>query len=338
LNTEPLDARYLMLSFNINQIGEIGSLAIFGQTKRIVTAAAPGQPGINGVPATTNPNQKSMDFDYGPAAYGSHVTHVSGGNVADAQKAIDGDPNTAVQLGQNPGQDNIMVLDLGATREISKLGLLFSSPGPGAFEFYFMNDLPNSLKNANEGNSLAPASGGNATAPTNGGNTTAPAGSGMPKTAMWRQPNGTLRPLLLAADEGSLAEALALAQLGQADVQTAYLPPDFFQTHQPNVVEKVKGNEERITMKFDKVPMRYVIVRWIPDSTGPNANTECSIYELHIIGQTPESYYLAAMAVNQFSSAESASSSAGSTSGNGGTGTGTAGGTNVGPPPPIVTQ
>jgi hypothetical protein len=91
-------------------------------------------------------------------------------------------------------------------------------------------------------------------------------------------------------------------------------------------------------MKFDKVPMRYVIVRWIPDSTGPNANTECSIYELHIIGQTPESYYLAAMAVNQFSSAESASSSAGSTSGNGGTGTGTAGGTNVGPPPPIVTQ
>jgi hypothetical protein len=307
---QPVDARYVMLAFNPTAAGTIGSLAIYGvNTIKPGSASAPVQPGVNGEPVAANPSNRAVDFDFGPSAFGSRVTHVSGGNASTAQNALDGDPKTAVTLGDAPGQDNIMVIDLGAVREVDKLSLLMGGSGPGTLEFYMLDSLPDSLKNSSS--SAAPA-----------------------KAALVLRRDGS--PLYLAATSGSLAEALALAQLAQTDgVSTAYLPPDFFTTHKPSFAKALDGGEERINEQFDKLPCKYLIIRWVPkNASSPSIN----VFEVNLIGPVPEEAFAAA-------SATYASAAATSTSGSGSSGTGTGGGSTPvappggglgpGPPPPV---
>jgi uncharacterized membrane protein YgcG len=314
---QPLSARYLMLAFNSTAPGDIASLAIFAQRPLIGKAVAPVQPGVNGVPAPTNPTQKAEDFDFGPSAFGSRVTHIAGGNVSNAQNVLNGNTSTPTVLGQDANSDNILVVDLGATREVNKLGLLFSSKGPGNLEFYMLDDLPAALKKS----------------------TTAAATT--TKTAALF-PSQLTPSFLLAASAGSLGEALALAQLAQSDnsaVKMAYLPPDFFSNYKPIFVKHVNGDEQNITDKFDKLPCRYLIIRWVPDNP---ANQALDLFHLSLIGPVPEDAYAEATTEYQYSSATSTGGGNGGSGtaaggGNGGTangGAGGGGGEGPGPPPP----
>ena len=338
ITLQPLSARYIMLAFNSTAAGSIGSLAIFAQRPMVGHATAPEQPGVNGVPAVAAASNRAIDFDFGPSAFGSRVTHVAGGNVSQAQNALDGDPKTATVLGESAHSDNIMIVDLGATREVNKLGLLFGSQGPGNLEFYMVDDLPASLKKPAPGSTPASAP---ASAP-------APAAASKP-TAFVQRPQPAF---LLASTAGSLGEALALAQLAQADaaVQLAYLPPDFFTNYKPIFIKHVNGDEQRLSEKFDKLPCRYLIIRWVPDN--PN-NQALSLFEVNLIGPVPEAGYNAAATEYQFSSAASTGgsgsngggtaagggsggSAGGGNGGGGGTGPGGGGGgEGPGPPPPV---
>jgi hypothetical protein len=328
IQLQPLDARYIMLAFNPTQAGSIGALSIFAKNGMIGRATAPVQPGVNGVPPSTDPSQRAVDFDFGPSAFGSRVTHVSGGNVSQAQNAIDGDPKTAVVLGgnQTQSQDNILVVDLGATRVVDKLSLLFGSQGPGKLEFYMLNDLPPSLKGAPPATPAKPTS--------------------------FLQPN-IATPFLLASTSDALAEALALSQMTATDidVQTAYLPPDFFTSHAPNFVKTITGNEERMGEKFDKLPCRYLIIRWVPDKPAAGSSEAAappsqalSLYEVNLIGPVPEEAYAAAMADFVFSpstagtTGTTGTSSSPSSTSSSPSGTASAppgGGLGPGPPPPV---
>jgi hypothetical protein len=313
IKLQPLDARYVMLAFYPTGPGSIGALAIYAQKPVTGKASAPVQPGVNGVPATTTPNQRAVDFDFGPSAFGSRVTHISGGNVADAQNFLDGNPKSATVLGQdNSAGDNIIVIDLGATREVNKLGLVFHPQGPGNLEFYMLDTLPPSMK------------------------TSAPGATAL-KAATIILRDGSSAPLLLASTTGSLAEALALSQLAQSqnNIETAYLPPDFFASHKPIFVKGVKPGDDRFNEKFDKLPCRYLIIRWVPDSNAPGQSA-LALNNLSLIGPVPEEAYSAAMATYAFAEA---TSTTGGTGGTGGSGGGPAappgGGLGPGPPPPV---
>ncbi len=286
---QPIGARYVMVKMTFTKPGSIDSLAIFGMTTVGEQAVAPEQPQISGT--KPKPNSKSVDFDFGPSAYGSRVTHVSGGNVDKAQQAIDGDPSTGVALGKDKAQNNLLVVDLGTNREIDKLSLLFASKQPGTFEFYMLGELPESLQTAGTGDAPADASGAK---PADAPAAKAPT-SWLPANPLLGSP---------VASAGRLASALVFARIAastEGTMQVASLPPDFFDKYKPNAIEKVIGNETRLNVRFDKLQCRYVIVRWIPAAggnadltkiTNPDDDGQVSnVFEINIIGSVPDDAY-----------------------------------------------
>jgi hypothetical protein len=341
VDIQPLEARLLMITLNLNKEGEIGALSIFGKPNSSKTTVAPKQDNDKDKKNKTVNPEDLVEFDYAKQAFGSRVTHLSGGNVDEAQNVLNSDPKSSVAIGENtttsgnttesgniaPGSsnltntDNVMVVDMGQNRNISKVALLFASKGEGKIEFYLLNDLPTQ----NSAGVDTPAGGSAGVQPTPSATPSAapaPSSSPTPSTTPGLTPTAAPTPtamtwpsahhgettLLLADMPGSLAEALVMSQIAQQDqtpstnqTQTApvdYLPKNFFQTTKPSFTQSVNPSQVRVSMQFQNQSFRYCLIHWIPanPSTPP-----LQMFKVNLIGKVNISDFIDASKKNSSS-------------------------------------
>ncbi len=311
LNLGAIDAHYIMIVFTMAEPGTISPLSMLGviSTTKDKKATVPNQASDdeekkkNAKPV--NPDDL-VEFDYANAAYGTKVTHVLGGNTSEAQNVLGTNPKQSLILGSGTDQnaaattaqtpapapatdttsaapvkvDNIFVVDMGKDHDINKVGLLFKTEGSGKFDFYLLKQLPTKTDNKTTG--AIPA-----------------------KTARLSR----YQPILLAASEGSLAEALMLAQGapapdaagggGSGDIKPVdYLPADFFTNTKPTFTQEVAGNnnDNKITQNYDNnLQFRFALIRWVP--TTPN-QPPVEIFKVNLIGKVSIDNYVAASKSN----------------------------------------
>jgi hypothetical protein len=149
VDLKTIEARYVMMVFKMTKPGTIGPLALFSSVDLKHPIQAPNQEDANGKVKVVPP-EDLVEFDYAQSAYGSKVSAVSGGPVDEAQNVLTSDPSKSLTLGANSDNapkkpENIFIVDMGSKRDISKLGLLYSTSGNGTFEFYFLDTLPGTL-------------------------------------------------------------------------------------------------------------------------------------------------------------------------------------------------
>jgi len=314
INLGAIDAHYVMAVFTLSEPGTISPLSMLGviATDKNKKAASPDQETDDQKKGKVVNPEDLVEFDYANAAYGTKVTDVIGGKVNEAQNVLGADPKQALVLGNATIQataapataatstpatpalaaapapatattpattpekktdtNNIFVVDMGKEHDINKVGLLFKTEGSGQFDFYLLKQLPTKTVATPNG------------APAN------PAGTG--PTAWLDQPE----PVLLAASEGSLAEALILAQTtpdapaggGDGSIKPVdYLPADFFKNTKPTFSQAVTGgnSDNKITQNYDNnLQIRFALIRWVPtDASQPGVQ----VFKVNLIGKVP---------------------------------------------------
>jgi hypothetical protein len=323
LDLGAIDAHYVMAVFTMAQPGTISPLSMLGEVSTTVgkKAVAPNQESDddekqkNAKPV--NP-EDLVEFDYANAAYGTKVTDVLGGNINQAQNVLGANPKEDLTLGANPNPNaatpaittpgsqipaastapaqssapakvnNIFIVDMGKDHDINKVGLLFKTEGSGKFNFYLLKQLPIKGKDQTPG--------------------AAPNAAATPTAQLYRS-----EPILLVANEGSLAEALILAQDapapdsgGGGDVKPVdYLPANFFTSTKPTFTQEVNGsnNDNKITQNYDNnLQFRFALIQWVPvDASQPPVQ----IYKVNLIGKVPIQDYVRASQTNQYLGAPS---------------------------------
>ena len=268
VDLKALEARFVMLVFNLTTPGDIGPVALFASVDLKNPIPAPNQEDANGKVKIVPP-EDLVEFDYAQSAYGSKVSDLSGGALDEAQNVLTSDPSKKLTLAATNGTDavkpeNIFVVDMGAKRDINKVGLLFQTDGNGTFSFYFLDKLPEK--------------------PTD---TPPPA---RPKTALdqyLRSPP----PILLASNDNAFAAALFLAQDTAPSTNGVqpidYLPPDFFSVNKPGFTQAITGNTNpgRVAGTFDNtLKFRYALIRWVP--TDPS-QPPIDVFRVNLIGKVP---------------------------------------------------
>jgi len=307
INLGAIDAHYVMAVFTLTEPGTISPLSMLGviSTDKKKKATAPDQETDQQKKGKVINPEDLVEFDYANAAYGTKVTHVVGGSVKEAQNVLGADPKQSLTMGNatatagapvttaatpqaaaaapatttpadsnaKTDTNNIFVVDMGKEHDINKVGLLFKTEGSGKFDFYLLKELPTKA-------------GGNNPAPG------APATTGSPTSRLYGS-----KPIFLVANEGSLAEALFLAQVApdasagggnDATIKPVdYLPGNFFQNTKPTFTQEVTGgnNDNKITHNYDNnLQIRFALIRWVP--TTPN-QPPVEVFKINLIGKVP---------------------------------------------------
>jgi hypothetical protein len=270
VDLKTIEARYVMMVFKMTKPGTIGPLALFTSVDLKHPIQAPNQEDANGKVKVVPP-EDLVEFDYAQSAYGSKVSAVSGGPVDEAQNVLTSDPSKSLTLGANSDNapkkpENIFIVDMGSKRDISKLGLLYSTSGNGTFEFYFLDTLPGTLTT-----STTPIATNTATS--------------------FNEYLLRPQPILLASTDNAFAEALFLAQDATpppSGVQpVGYLPSNFFSTHKPGFSQNINPNNNtgRIAGVFDNTQkFRYALIHWTPAT--PN-EPSVDVFRVNLIGKVP---------------------------------------------------
>ncbi len=211
-----LEARYVLVRIKVAQPGEVGAFSLLGYSQFAPT------PTRAAVEEPTREKTEMVPVDYAKREIGARASRVDGAN---ADALIDGDPSTAVTLGENNTKD-LLILDLGEQKDLESVSMLFQS-GPGSFEVYFLNTLPEGWKATKPSSSLA-----------------------LPPPSR-----------LIAANDNTLANLVVLAAISaQAEGARAVLGT------KPSVVQQVQGSETRLQVNVTGTTSRYVVVRWVPAS------------------------------------------------------------------------
>lgn len=262
----PVEARYLLVHLKIAQGGIIGNMGAFGNLS-VAEVKMREQKRDENLEANTarSTDSKPVKFNYASVHSDSQVTYVSSGQANQAISMIDDDVESYYDF--NDEQESIIIIDLSDQREVNSVSMLFES-GPGAFDFYVVNTLPDDVKkmiDEQEKNQQPKAA--------------TPKDKGEDDMAMILN-RGQWEPLLLAQNgDDPLGSIVGFA--GDALFTTISLPGDFFDSLSPTVEQTVTGSDERFRIDFSNLSGRFLIIRFVP---APGSGTTLRIYEVSLMG------------------------------------------------------
>lgn len=226
-----VDTRYLLVRFNIVDPGRIGH---FGATGPLNITQADFQIGKGEETEETIKAQSPIiDYDFGSAYTGSRIIYASGGTLDAIFNLQDDDPTTSHEF---PGdEESIVIIDLRKKTQMRTIAANFSPGQPGTLQLYLTNHLPDEFTSDEQ--------------------------TGV---ATYTNELGHVERAELAANYDSNFEVFMAAQQEQ---QIVRVPSDFFFDIEDSYSVELKGENTRIHHTFDEVERRYVIVRYIPEST-----------------------------------------------------------------------
>ncbi|WP_229792106.1 hypothetical protein, partial [Cerasicoccus arenae] len=264
---KPFQARYLMAHLVIDQAGVIGNMGAFGNLS-VAEVRMREQKRDENIAANTASSTKSkpVKFNYASAHADSRVSYVSSGQADYAMSMIDDDVESFYDF-DSSDQENVVIVDLSDQREVNSVSMLFES-GPGNFDFYVVNKLPDDVKDVLDRQEKDAAK--------KADSSTTKADDDM---AMIFN-RGQWEPLLLAQNgDDALSSIVNFA--GDAIFSTISLPGDFFSELSPTVEQKVDGSAERFRIDFSNLTGRFLIIRFMPD---PGSGATLRIYEISLMG------------------------------------------------------
>ena len=133
-----IEGRFVNIIFSIQEEGEISSFNIFGDT---TVAEIETREYEEVIPLALDPaSGKTVTHDYASLHTGSNISHVSSGDLVNANSMIDDDIRSYYDFAQNAGE-SVLVLDLENQSDIDRISLLLDS-GQGKMDFYFLDKLP----------------------------------------------------------------------------------------------------------------------------------------------------------------------------------------------------
>jgi len=271
---DEVDTRHLMVIFDIVQTGSIGIFGVYGDMSLAETRIPRTREDAEQVEMMETDPQNMTKFNFGSLHGGSRVTHVSQGDVEGVQNLIDDDVESFYQFPEDSEED-VMIVDMTEQHEVNRVAMLFES-GPGVFDFYMTNDLPEDMEVIEETEGVVP------------GEADADAGE-MPDSedmaSLWEQELRSARPMLLAARPGTLGEWLALSVLFAQEVKRVRIPDSFFENNEFAMQFEVDGSEGRFRADFEAITTRYLIIRFKP---APGSSEGLKIFEIGLFGDVPE--------------------------------------------------
>ena len=262
-------ARFVQLNFNIEKAGEIASLGLFGgpnisQTK---FQEEKSDSELEAIAAS----EESYSYDYASLYTGTEIAYLNSGPLINANLMIDDDALTYYEFSPEDDQ-SILVLDLKREAIVNKVSILYET-GPGRLEFYILSSLKGIFEDLS--------------------------GASSQSFEMDGQKSPDTRNL------PTLANFLQQVNIfgGASRLNKVRLPESFFEDHKPIVIHEVKTDEERFRVDFDQLSGRYLLIRWIPSSsgsgnkaaddifatTGIGPREGLKIYEISLFGDIPAS-------------------------------------------------
>lgn len=267
---EEVDTKYIMVVFNILETGSIGIFGIYGDLTLAETRLPRTREDAEAVQVQSPDNSETTKFNFGSLHGGSRVTHLSADDTNGAENLIDDDVETYYEFPED-STENVVIIDMAEQQEVNRVSMLFES-GPGIFDFYMTNDLPEDMEVIGDDDS------------------TASTGESLDEETafQWNPPQFNQSPLRLAAAPGGLGEYLAyLSLFGAPSVMKVVLPESFFENNEYAMEFEVDGSEGRFRADFEVIETRYLIVRFIPAPGGPSGSG-LRIFEIGLFGDVPE--------------------------------------------------
>ena len=139
----PSEAKYLRLTFQVNEPGRIDDLGVYSTP----TVAAFTMPRIRKTDAGKSENVAMVSYNLTDLHAKARAVYVSSGNdVKSANNMIDDQPGTVYNFA-SPDSAPTAVVDLGKATKLRRISALYSQ-ARGTLDFYVLQSLPGGAQNA----------------------------------------------------------------------------------------------------------------------------------------------------------------------------------------------
>ena len=133
-----IEGRFVRINFSIIKEGRISSFGLFGETTIAETEVRKTDEEITEKidPVVV----ETITHDFASLHTGSNITHVSSGDLVNANSMIDDDVLTFYNFAGD-ARESVLVVDIDKQSDVDRISLLLDA-GRGKMDFYFLDELP----------------------------------------------------------------------------------------------------------------------------------------------------------------------------------------------------
>lgn len=241
-----VEARYILVRFDIESAGTIGNFGATGPLK--ITQAEFNIGKGESEEEVIQAQSPVIDYDFASGYTGTRIAYVSGGNLDLIHNLIDEDPTTVYSFPST--EECVIIVDLRKETQMRTFVANYRSEVPGLVQIYMVDHLPNYFENPEQIDvaTIRGADGSVARA--------------------------ELAELVTSGDRLGLEYLLA----AQEPREVIRVPEDYFLSITDSYQARVSADEDRHVQLFDALERRYVIFRFIPQGLYGESDIQTALY------------------------------------------------------------
>ena len=138
IDTKEIDARYIRITFNSHQSGDIANLSMLGTEPINISDKRKNPEALENFVSS-----KDEVFERNLAALhrGTNISHVSSGNLDGVEDMLDNDFRTGYEFDHND-KSPVLIATMPEGKDINKVSVLAHTNHPGTIEFYVVEGIP----------------------------------------------------------------------------------------------------------------------------------------------------------------------------------------------------
>jgi hypothetical protein len=240
-----VETRYILVRFNIDTAGTIGNFGATGPLK--ITQAEFNLGKGESADEVIQAQSPVIDYDFASGYTGTRIAYVSGGPMENILNLIDEDPTTSYPFPLT--EECVIIVDMRKESEMRTFVANYRSQVSGLVQIYMVDQLPNYFEN--------------------------PEKIGVATTT---DAQGNVARLEWAANDRANNEQLQYMLAAQKPQEIVRVPEDYFLSIEDSYQARVSADEDRYVQIFDDLERRYVIFRFLPETSMNDMKAQAAVY------------------------------------------------------------